>query len=72
MFPSGVTCVCLYLNVIVVGDVFVSRSDACLDCLDPSLPQLLRLSLQHAAPAGLQKLVISFPCVNVNVFALVC
>lgn len=41
----------LYLNVIVVADVFVSRSDARLDRLDPSLPQLLRLCLQHAAPA---------------------
>lgn len=46
-------CVCSYLNVIIVSDVFVSRGDACLDCLDPRLPQLLRLSLQHTAPTGL-------------------
>lgn len=49
------TCeiVCSYLNVIVVGDVFVSRGNAGLHCLDPRLPQLLGLGLQHAAPAGL-------------------
>lgn len=46
-------CVCAYLNIIIVGDVFVSRGDACLDRLDPSLPQLLRLGLQHTAPTGL-------------------
>lgn len=46
-------CVCSYLNVIIVSDVFVSRGDACLDCLDPRLPQLLRLSLQHTAPTSL-------------------
>lgn len=46
------TCVCSNLNVIIVSDVFISRCDACLDCLDPCLPQLLGLSLQHTTPAG--------------------
>lgn len=40
-----------HLDVIVVGDVLVSRGDARLDRLYPRLSQLLRLSLQHAAPA---------------------
>lgn len=43
--------VCPHLDVIVVSDVFVSRGDARLDRLYPRLAQLLRLSLQHAAPA---------------------
>lgn len=46
------TCVYSNLNVIIVSDVFISRCDACLDCLDPRLPQLLGLSLQHTTPAG--------------------
>lgn len=50
----------LYLNVIVVANVFVGGSDACLDRLDPSLPQLLRLGLQHAAPAGRARRVSLF------------
>lgn len=53
-------CARLYLNIIIVSDVFVSRGNACLDRLDPSLPQLLRLSLQHAAPTGLYRPVMLF------------
>lgn len=50
-----------YLDVIVVGDVFVSRGDACLNRLYPRLPQFLRLSLQHAAPAETPTLHVYSP-----------
>lgn len=50
-----------YLDVIVVGDVFVSRCDARLDRLYPCLTQFLRLSLQHAASADTPTLHVYSP-----------
>lgn len=55
-----------HLDVIVVGDVFVSRGDARLDRLYPRLSQLLRLSLQHAAPAETPTMPV---CVDVHLQA---
>ena len=40
------------LDVIGVWALPVGGGDAGLDSLDPCLPQLLRLSLQHAAPVA--------------------
>lgn len=48
-----------HLDVIVVSDVFVSRGDARLDRLYPRLSQLLRLSLQHAAPADATLFIVA-------------
>lgn len=40
-----------YLDVVRVWTLSVGWGDASLDCLNPRLPQLLRLSLKHTAPA---------------------
>ena len=42
--------VCVYLYVVVVGDLSVCRGYASLHRLNPCLTQLLRLGLQHTAP----------------------
>lgn len=40
-----------YLDVVRVWTLSVGWGDARLDCLNPRLPQFLRLSLKHTAPA---------------------